>query len=131
MGTMPMSGRRISNAEADALQSGMQIEDIPEKHIPKGDGGLDVDVLRASLLLRELRPSERINRARLNGEKWAENLTKENLVRLPERQLVAFLWYYWGGLRCREIAERMEIAIGTVKVLLCQAKKALAGAKPN
>lgn len=128
MGTaIATPGRHVSNEEADAYQNGMHIEEIPEKYIPKGDSGLDVEVLRASLLLRELQPSERVNRARLNGEKWAINVTRENLARLPERQLVAFLWFYWGKRKHREIAERMDISIRTVENLIAFAKKQLAG----
>lgn len=122
-----MGTRHISIEEADAYQSnGMHIEEIPEKCVPKGDSGLDVDVLRASLLLRELGPSERINRAKLNGEKWALAATKENIAKLPERQLIAFLWFYWGGRKTRDIADEMKITRQRVKDLLEEARKNLA-----
>lgn len=121
MATMAM---RRSTAEADALQNGLTVflKDAPPV--------IDVSVLRAGLLVKEIRSSERIELARSKGEKWALAATPENLAAMPERQLLAFLWRYWGGLRRSAIANEMDIEANTVDALLAQAKKFLA-TRPN
>ncbi len=116
MATMAM---RRSTAEVDALQNGLTVflKDAPPT--------IDVSVLRAGLLMKNVRPSERIERAKGRGQKWADGATAENIAKLPERQMMALLWYYWGGLSRSGVANEMDIAPGTVDALLSQAKKFL------
>jgi hypothetical protein len=125
MGTMPMTGRRMSNEEADARQSGLHVTapDTRRSRPPV----IDVDAIRAELMLRgKLGPSERLERERAAGHGWAEKVTAATIIKLPEKQFLVFLWYYWGNLSQAAIAEKMGIEPASVRQQLWLARKRLA-----
>jgi RNA polymerase sigma factor (sigma-70 family) len=49
----------------------------------------------------------------------------EGLRRLPERQRHATILFYWGDMPVSVIADLMNVAEGTVKAHLAQARKSL------
>jgi len=126
---MPMNGRRMSNEEADARQSGLRVT-APEPRRARPPV-IDVDALRAELMLRgKLGPSERLERERAAGHAWAEKVTAETIIKLPEKQFLVFLWFYWGNLSQVAIAEKLGIEVGSVKQHLKRARKILARCTP-
>lgn len=88
--------------------------------------GLNISYVKCRLIQNgEVLPSKRYAAALAKGQRWALAMNAQNLAVLPDRQLEAMLWYYWGGLNAEETAEQMDIAQNTVRVLLRQAKKSL------
>ncbi len=124
MAVITGDGRRIAVEEADVIQSGMQVHVMDVRR--RRPVVLNFEALRAEIVLRgRIGPSERIERARAKGEAWAMNVSAETVTALPERQFIAFLWFYFGGLNTEEIAERMEVARQSVKNFLERARKNL------
>lgn len=90
------------------------------------DSKLDWEFLSQAITeMGGLPPSERLKKAQAEGKKWAKYATTENILKLPRRQALAMIWFYWGGLFKVDIGSTMRLSTESVKIYLRRAKNSL------